>query len=343
MHRERNIYVCPETRLKLSCEGVQDGNGKVDRGSLVTATGMSYEITSGIPNLTYPRSLSGDDLVAREYYEGVAEVYDDVAHLSFTIQGVDEFLERQRFVDLLDLKPHYRVLELACGTGRDSEMIIKRLETDGVLYVQDISRSMLVRCREKVRSQRVPVEFSVGNACHLAFPDKYFDAVFSFGGIGVFGDINRALKEIVRVSKIGATVVVGDESLPPWLYETEFGKILLNNNPLFRKEIPLKEIPVEARNTSVHWVVNGVYYLIRFTVGDGPPKANFDLQIPGQRGGTLRTRFYGRLEGVSDEVRQLAMAAQKRSGKSMFQWLDDNLRKAAETELSQTSNDAKPS
>lgn len=333
MKPERSIYVCPETKEPLRLEVGEERDGVAMTGRLIRADGVAYEISDGIPNLIYPRDLSGEQKEALEYYEGVAEVYDDVAHLSFRIQYVDETEARQGFVDLLQLKPGARVLELACGTGRDSELIARELGPDGELYLQDISRSMLLRTKEKLAGASVPVEALVGNAVHLPFPDDYFDAVFSFGGLGVFGDIKGALKEMVRVSKVGGKVIAGDESMPPWLYESEYGRILLANNPLFKEPIPFQHIPVEARDVVVRWVVGGVYYLIEFSVGEGEPKADFDLPIPGQRGGTLRTRYYGKLEGVTPETFELAQQARNASGKSMHDWLDEAVREAARRQL----------
>ncbi len=333
MNRQRNIYVCPETKRPLVSFTEQAAGDEVVTGKLVSETGREFSIRDGIPDLTFPEGLGSEERETLDYYEGVAEVYDDVAHLSFRIQYVDEHQARKEFAQLLNLTPGARVLELACGTGRDSEIIAGELDATGQFYLQDLSRGMLLRCREKLAGVSVPVEFSVGNAGYLSFPDSYFDAVFSFGGLGVFGDIGRSLKEIVRVTKVGGKVVVGDESMPPWLYETEYGRILLNNNPLFKKAIPFGEIPAAARNVTVRWVVGGVYYLIDFVVGDGEPKADFDLEIPGKRGGTLRTRYYGRLEGVTPEAYELAQQARERSGKSMHQWLDDVVREAANKEL----------
>jgi ubiquinone/menaquinone biosynthesis C-methylase UbiE len=333
MNQERNIYVCPETGDQLKCVAETIEGSEIISGRLINNLGTEYPIVAGIPDLTFPRQLAGEQKETLSYYENVADVYDDVANLSFRIQYVDETKARQDFVTLLNLQPGFRVLELACGTGRDSGFIAEKLNETGQLYLQDISRAMLIQSKKKLSAVSVPVEFVIGNACFLPFPDNYFDAVFSFGGLGVFGDIAKSLKEIVRVSKTGAKVVVGDESMPPWLYDTEYGKILLNNNPLFKKAIPLEQVPVEARDVVVRWVVGGVYYLIEFVVGEGEPKADFDLEIPGQRGGTLRSRFYGKLEGVSPETFRLVQRAREKSGKSMQQWLDSILRDAAQKEL----------
>lgn len=334
MNQARHIYVSPDTKHPLSyVPDESDGGGKCLGGSLIGEDGEEYPIRDGIPDLTFPRELGSEQKEALDYYEGAASAYDDVAYLSFRIQYVDERQARKEFVKLLNLRPNCRVLELACGTGRDSENIAAELDAEGELYLQDLSRSMLLRCKEKLAGFTVPTKFVVGNACYLPFPDNYFDAVFSFGGMGVFGDIRQSLQEIVRVSKVGAKVVVGDESMPPWLYESEYGQILLNNNPLFRKPIPFDLLPVESRDVTVRWVVGGVYYLIDFAVGDGEPKADFDLEIPGKRGGTLRTRYRGRLEGVTPETFELAHRAREKSGKSMHRWLDEVVREAATKEL----------
>lgn len=95
---------------------------------------------------------------------------------------------------------------------------------------------------------------------------------------------------MARVVKPGGKVLVG-ESMPPWLYNTEFGKVLLNNNPLFKFEIPFEKLPIETRNVVVRWIIGGVYYMIEFDIGEGEPqRESFDLEIPGLEGGTLNTR-----------------------------------------------------
>ncbi len=192
---------------------------------------------------------------------------------------------------------------------------------------------MLDRCRRRLAEVTVPTTYSLSNACYLPFPDQYFDAVYSFGGLGEFSDIKRSLAEMVRVSKVGAKIVVGDESMPPWLRETEFAKILTMTNKQFMANVPLAEMPVEAREVCLRWVIGGVFYLLEFRVGAGEPVADFDFEIPGPRGGTYRTRYLGQMEGVTPETKQLAELARARKGVSMHRWLDDVVRQAAERDL----------
>lgn len=176
-------------------------------------------------------------------------------------------------------------------------------------------------------------EFCVANSTHLPFPDDFFDALYSFGGLGEFPDIKKSLSEIARVTKVGGKVVVGDESMPPWLRETHFSKILTTTNPQFGAEVPLQQLPVEARDVRLQWIIGGVFYAIDFRVAEGEPTANFDFPIPGLRGGTYRTRYEGQLEGVTPETKQLYLQAAHKTQKSLHQWLEDVVKDAAKRDL----------
>lgn len=138
---------------------------------------------------------------------------------------------------------------------------------------------------------------------------------------------------MVRVTKVGGRIGVGDESMPPWLRETTFAKILATTNPQFMAEIPLKDVPIDARSVRLRWIIGGVFYFLDFTVGEGEPTAEFDLEIPGPRGGTLRTRYEGQLEGVTPEAKKLVQQAIAKKGTSMHKWLDAVVRDAAKRDL----------
>ena len=61
--------------------------------------------------------------------------------------------------------------------------------------------------------------------------------------------------------------------------------------------------------------------------------ANYHIEIPSERGGTHWTRFYGHIEGITDETKQLVSKAIEKSRKSRHQWMDDVLKIAAKNEL----------
>jgi len=298
-------------------------------GTLKAGDAHCYPINDGVPDFTYPFKLADSDAEAKAYYDTKADEYDAYLPLTFETFGVDEEIERNRMIDDLCLKPDSVVLETGAGSGRDSELILKRLGPDGKLYMQDISPKLFKFARERLSNQTPEPAFFLSNASYLPFPDKMFDAVYHFGGLNTFSDIARAFKEAVRVTKPGGKVVMGDESMPPWLRDTEFGKILMNSNPHYVYPLPLQYLPVEARNTKLRWIIGEVFYVIDFEVGEGTPKADFDFPIPGPRGGTHRTRYYGRPEGVTPEALQLMEEARKKTGKSKHQWLEDAIRSAA--------------
>jgi len=332
-HEDLSAYVCPVTKKPLMLKAIKELDGEIVSGVLISEGGMEYPINDGVPDFTYPPQLPEKDENARAFYDGRGDAYDANLHLTFDTHGEDENKIRNKFVDALELKPSSRVLEVAFGTGRDSEIIASRLGRDGQLCLTDISSEMLSRGQKRLAGVAVPTAYCLSNATYLPYPDRYFDAVYSFGALGEFSDIKSSLAEMVRVSKVGAKIVVGDESIPPWLRETEFAKILITTNKQFLVKVPLEEMPVEARAVCLRWVIGGVFYLIDFKVGDSEPKGNFDIEIPGIRGGTLRTRYFGQLESVTPETKRLIARAREKRGISMHQWLEEVNQQAALKDL----------
>ena len=330
MKKYKSKYVCPETLLPLH-EILDKNTKKIIR--LKSEGGKSYNIENGILNLTFPENLHKKDKIAKDFYEGRASDYDKFLHLTFKTHNENEINVRNTFIDSLNINKGEKVLDIACGTGRDSEIIASRLGSNGEIFCQDISSDMLRHCKKRLEKFELKKYFSISNAVYLPFQDNYFDSVYSFGGIGEFSNIKRSLKEMVRVTKVGGKVVFGDESIPPWLKNSEFANILTTTNPQFLEKVPLKKIPIEARKVRLRWVIGGVFYLIDFKVGKGAPSGNFDFDIPGPKGGTYRTRYEGKLEGVKKEVKELAYKAIKKKGISMHEWLNNVVKQAANKDL----------
>lgn len=323
---KNTLFVCPKCGGTLRWPGAESCECK-DCGSV-------FAIRDGIPVFFDESLLPAEDEQVQHFYDERAEAYDQFLHLTFFTHNENERDVREGMIDLLDLSADSRVLEVAAGTGRDSELIANRLGPSGELYVTDISPLMLKRNIGRLGSNKGPgIEHALCNAAHLPFPDNAFDALYSFGGLGEFSDIRGSLKEMARVVRPGGKVVVGDESMPPWLRDTEFARILTATNPQFNVPLPLEHLPVEARNVRLKYVIGGVFYLIDFSVGEGEPSGNFDYEIPGIRGGSYRTRYEGRPEGITPEAKALYEQAAKKSGKSLHRWLDDTVKAAARKEL----------
>ncbi|MDY3559070.1 class I SAM-dependent methyltransferase [Gemmata sp. JC673] len=330
------VYRCPYTKEPLALDPTGGAAGEdVAAGRLVSGSGRAYAVEGGIPYLI---DLN-DELFCEEekqenaYYQASYQGYDAVLDWVFESFREDERTVRGKMVDLLELKPGSKVLETGAGTCRDSVHIAERLGAGGELYVQDLSSHMLKLGRERVAAAARPdgprVEFSVGNAANLPFPDGHFDAAFHFGGLNLFTDKTKAIAEMARVVRVGGKVVFGDEGVAPWLRGTPHGKVLMNSSKLYCYAPPLECLPETARDAGVRWLLGSAYYVVDFRVGEGAPYLDLDLPIRGRRGGTHRSRYYGVMEGVTVEAKHLAEEAAARAGLSIHDWLDRAVRAAA--------------
>ena len=336
MNRELlDVYVCPVNHDALRSSTVS-GSQPIVTAELVSETGIRYSVCKGIPwFLPLHRLSEGERVTQADYDESAEHKYDAAVDWLFRSFYEDEEKIREQMLDLLHLNPESRVLEIGSGTGRDSFRIARRLSEKGEFFVQDLSGQMVWKTRNRLerekkdRGLKPTINYFASTARFLPFRDKFFDAVFHFGGFNNFSEPRATLAEMTRVVKKGGRVVFGDESLPPWLAGTEFGEMIITNNPLFRHRVPLEHLPVHARQVTLRWILGGCFYLIDFNVEDGPPPLDMDLPHKGWRGGTLRTRYYGQLEGVTPEAREMALTAAKKEGLSVHAWLDTVVRRAA--------------
>jgi ubiquinone/menaquinone biosynthesis C-methylase UbiE len=313
-------FVCPRDRQPLSLSD--------DGASLISDAGLVYPIRSEIPD--FAGAVADGDLPTgnQDYYRARASEYDKGNDVMFAMLRSDEATAREGMIETLALKPGARVLEIGCGTCRDTLHLLKRGVT---VYAGDLSYEMLLAGRQRLETASAPhgnVRLFRGNAMALPFPDSFFDAAFHFGGLNLFPDIAGALKEISRVVRPGGRVAAGDEGVGPWLADTDFARILKNSNPLFTHTAPIDRLPVNARDVACQWVLNGSFYLLSFTVGEGEPALDLDVEFPGWRGGSHRTRYYGKLEGVSPELRESVIARAAAEGLSIAAWLERTLRAA---------------
>jgi ubiquinone/menaquinone biosynthesis C-methylase UbiE len=333
-------YRCPQSHSRLRLVNAVLRENAVQSGDLVSEQGRRFAIEAGVPNLIWPLELSEIEARTKGEYDQVAEnIYDAAVDWQFAALYEDEDKVRESMVDMLETKPRHRILEVGCGTGRDSFRLARRLGAGGALFLQDLSPKMVYTCIKKMTQYdsrmhfQCALHYCISNATYLPFPQDFFDAVFHFGGCNQFSDLKRASAEFARVVKPGGVVMYGDESVAPWLRGTEFEDIVCTNNPLFRHALPLDTIPECARDVTVRWIMANCFYVITFRKGEGPPRLDLDLPHKGWRGGTMRSRYFGRLEGVTPEAKELARKAAASVGLSVHEWLDRLVRKQAADDI----------
>jgi ubiquinone/menaquinone biosynthesis C-methylase UbiE len=276
MNNYEKKFICPKTKTKL----ILSGDGKTLHNTSADEP-ISYEIDD-ILDLTYPKELFEQDRKERVAYDDAFQRYDRGVTWVFESLNSDEQVNRQKMCDLLHLKPGMKVLEVGAGTGKDSELIIKAIAPNGEAYLSDLSPKMLQLAKQRLNPDGVIVNYFIANGTYLPFEDNTFDAVFHFGGINTFAERKEAFEEFSRVAKVGARIVVGDESVPTWLRNEPTYETLMKANPMFADEVPLQDLPKNIENFELHWIFGFGYYVMGYNKSAIKPEVNVNLQIPGK-------------------------------------------------------------
>lgn len=326
-----NPYCCPQTKAILET---------LDSG-LVRADGFLYPYLNAdnekkIPVFVDEKMLSGGDKVSRAMYrkDDAESTYENFLAWLFQTFDQDEVAFRNSLIQKLNLKDGDRVLVTGCGLGDDIECIFPKIGVKGKIFAQDISDLMVAATARKISGPdsnplyRDNLHLSVSNASLLPYQDSYFDAAFHFGGINLFSDMEAAIHEMARVVKTGGKVVIGDEGVAPWLQKSEYGKIAICNNKLWESEAPLTQLPPNAASVNLTWVLGNCFYVIDFEVASSLPFMNIDIPHKGTRGGSMRKRYFGLLEGVAPTLKAQIELAATNAGTSRTEWLEQVLTKA---------------
>jgi demethylmenaquinone methyltransferase/2-methoxy-6-polyprenyl-1,4-benzoquinol methylase len=121
---------------------------------------------------------------------------------------------RRRAVDLAQVGPGDRVLDVATGTGDLALELARRVAPGGEVIASDFSEEMLARAREKATGTPVPVTFEWANAMELPYGDGEFATATVGFGARNFSDLDQGLREMTRVVRPGGTVVVLEITTP---------------------------------------------------------------------------------------------------------------------------------
>ena len=139
-------------------------------------------------------------LKLEEFYKLHSKFYD------FTRQFF--LFDRQKAVDFLDVKPNDKVIDLACGTGLNIPLLLKRTTPAKIIGI-DYSRSMLAIARRKYPG----VRFIEGDVSAYEFHEKV-DKIICTYSLSMIDEWEKAISNAIQALKEGGTLVVLD--FHPW-------------------------------------------------------------------------------------------------------------------------------
>jgi demethylmenaquinone methyltransferase / 2-methoxy-6-polyprenyl-1,4-benzoquinol methylase len=165
-------------------------------------------------------------------FDRIAGVYD---RLNSVMTAGLHHRWRDRAVELADVGPTSRVLDVATGTGDLAFALARAIGAGegGEVVGADFAEQMLDIARRKaadgvVGAEAAPVRFEQANALLLPHANNEFDAATVGFGVRNFSDLDQGLRELSRVVRPGGHVVILEMTTPQRPPLSTFFKLWFN-------------------------------------------------------------------------------------------------------------------
>mgnify|MGYP002700231042 CR=1 FL=1 len=149
----------------------------------------------------------------REVFDSVAPQYDIMNDLMS--MGVHRLWKRFT-VEVANVKPGHKVLDLAGGTGDLSALFSKRVGSSGQVVLADINEAMLRVGRDRMIDKGCShnISYNLANAESLPYLSNQFDRVCIGFGLRNVTDKAAALRSMFEVLKPGGRLLILEFSKP---------------------------------------------------------------------------------------------------------------------------------
>ncbi|SHF42920.1 bifunctional demethylmenaquinone methyltransferase/2-methoxy-6-polyprenyl-1,4-benzoquinol methylase UbiE [Dysgonomonas macrotermitis] len=185
---------------------------------------MTYQAEKIVPY----ESSENKGVQVERMFDSIAENYDTLNHT--LSMGIDRGWRKKSLLALKDLNPQ-NILDIATGTGDLAIQAYDILRPQHITGI-DISEGMMDVGRKKVDKLGLSghISFEKQDCMALDIPDNTFDAAVVGFGVRNFEDLDKGMKEILRVLKPGGRLMILELTTPKsfpmkqgyWIYSRLF-------------------------------------------------------------------------------------------------------------------------
>ena len=173
-------------------------------------------------------NLNKDPDDVSKMFDGVASRYD---FLNDLLSLGRSKAWRKSVTGIIAPKIGMTVLDIAAGTGSSSRPLVDK---GAEVTALDFSAGML----DQGRKQHKDIKFVQGDALKLPFSENTFDVTTISFGLRNTANSNIALREALRVTKVGGKIVVGEFSHPVnKIFRRAYLNYLMKALPIIAKRI----------------------------------------------------------------------------------------------------------
>ncbi len=147
----------------------------------------------------------------RDLFSQIAPQYDLINNI-ITLGFIQKW--RKKMVEIANPSQTKFILDLCSGTGKVAELLVRELPSKGKVIGVDFCPDMIKAACQLEKKYPQQIEFKLGDAMNLGFPDNYFNCVTIAFGLRNVEDIPRVLREMRRVVKPGGKVLSLDLAKP---------------------------------------------------------------------------------------------------------------------------------
>ncbi len=125
---------------------------------------------------------------------------------------------------ILNMKPHYNILEFGCGTAKNIIHLYKFFNSIWEVRGIDISEKNIEAAKQKI-SERENIILTVGDENYLKeYRDDYFDVTFTCSVLDHIENIDEIISQMKRISTTGIVLAETNDTPGEFYYPHDYEK-----------------------------------------------------------------------------------------------------------------------